>query len=173
MAKAIIQKNSDRLRKATLKQLKMALFGMLFAVIILSANTIAFGYPIKVEGESMNPTIKNDQIVFINTKEQNYARYDIIETFSMKNANETMIKRIYGLPGETITMKDNYIYINGEKLDKVYYDTNANIELGCLEDGVTLQDDEYFVLGDNIEVSNDSRQKGPIKEMMIIGKKIF
>ena len=84
------------------------------------------------------------------------------------------IKRVIGLPGETVEIKDNTIYINGEELKEYYgyYDSEKKMDDYA---AYTLRTDEYFVLGDNREHSVDSRSGdvGPVERDMIIGRAAF
>ena len=92
-------------------------------------------------------------------------RYDIVV---LDARNDELIKRVYGLPGEKITIENNTIYINDKKIEDLYaYGETSNYET------ITLKDDEYFVLGDNRAVSLDSRTIGPIKKSQIKGTTNF
>lgn len=123
----------------------------------------------QVVGESMMPTLKDNSIMLvdqISVKFNNINRFDIIV---LKYTSPSyLIKRVIGLPGETIEYKNNELYINGEK-------TENNFEtIGWTENfKKALEDDEYFVLGDNREGSTDSRKFGPVKKEKIIGKPFF
>ncbi len=109
---------------------------------------------------SMEPTIKEDDKIIINKiayKKNPPQRYDLI-VFKTEGGEHMYyeIKRVIGLPGETVQIKDGEIYINGEMLlEPVKVDP---VKLaGFAEEGVTLDSDEYFVLGDNRNDSEDSR----------------
>ena len=72
------------------------------------------------------------------------------------------------MPGDTVSIRDNTIYVNGEEVEEDYaYGETSDYE------EITLDDDEYFILGDNRPISKDSRYFGPVKEDEIIGKVIF
>lgn len=117
---------------------------------------------IVVNGDSMFPALENGEKKFYN-KTDEIERFDII--VYVENGN-TLVKRVYGLPGETISMSDGKIYINDKKIleDKYAYGDTNNIE------SVTLMEDEYYVLGDNREISRDSRHSGPVRIGNIKGK---
>lgn len=109
---------------------------------------------------SMEPTINEDDNILINKlafKKNPPQRYDLI-VFKQTGGEHMYydIKRVIGLPGETVLIKDGEIYINGEMLlEPIKVDP---IKLaGFAEEGVTLDEDEYFVLGDNRNDSEDSR----------------
>ena len=125
-----------------------------------------------VKGESMEETLHEGESLLVN-KLSFYepSRYDIIVFYPQgKEVDEYYVKRIYGLPGETVQITGNDIYINGEKIEDNYA-KNAMDDSGIAEEPLTLADDEYFVLGDNREVSLDSRDPdvGPVKEKNIAG----
>lgn len=91
-----------------------------------------------------------------------------------KDIDEYYVKRIYGLPGETVQIKNNCIYINGQQIEDGYA-KNAMDDGGVAEEPITLAEDEYFVLGDNRKVSLDSRDSslGPIHRDSIAGHVIL
>lgn len=122
--------------------------------------------PVRVDGESMKNTLKNGDILLL-YKLGSINRLDIIVLDEEKD-NEKIIKRVIGLPGETVAIKKGKIYINDKVIDDEYaYGETSDY------DKVTLEDDEYFILGDNRLISKDSRYFGPIKENEIKGKIVF
>lgn len=122
--------------------------------------------PVRVEGSSMKNTLKDNDILLL-YKLGSIKRNDIV-VLDESYDNEIIIKRIIGLPGETVAIKNGKIYINNKEYDdKFAYGETSDY------DKITLGDDEYFILGDNRIVSKDSRYFGPVKEKEIIGKAIF
>ena len=102
-------------------------------------------------------------------------RGDIIVFKPKGNENDHYyIKRIVGLPGETVEIIENRVYINGERLDEDYETTNID-DVGVVDGKLKLAGDEYFVLGDNRENSEDSRSAdvGNVKREYIYGKAWF
>lgn len=153
------------------------LFGFIFLSFVFLLNITAIHY---VPSSSMSPTIEEGMSVYTerNTPlflsvDKIYKRGDII-TFCHESKNvlgtcvggDSFIKRIVGLPGETVEMINGDIYINGKlkKIDAEIYKDNLSIE------SITLADDEYYVLGDNRKDSVDSRFIGPIPLKEITGK---
>lgn len=122
--------------------------------------------PVRVDGDSMKNTLKNGDILLL-YKLGSINRLDIIVLDEEKD-NEKIIKRVIGLPGETVAIKKGKIYINDKVIDDEYaYGETSDY------DKVTLEDEEYFILGDNRLISKDSRYFGPIKENEIKGKIVF
>lgn len=116
--------------------------------------------PIKVNGSSMYDTLKGNEICILN-KLDKIDRFDIIVT---DYEGERLIKRVIAMPGETIEVENGFIYINDKKIkDKYGYGETDDFEK------VTLEKDEYFVMGDNRKISKDSRIIGPINKEDISG----
>ena len=139
------------------------LLGMLVYVGIVLAVTfliITFvGQRTQVSGESMENTLDDgDQLIVDKVTYRFHApeRYDIIVFPFRYKDNTYYIKRIIGLPGETVQIVDGEIYINGEVLQESY-GREVMQDAGLAAEPITLGDDEYFVLGDNRNYSSDSR----------------
>ena len=121
-----------------------------------------------VSGESMEDTLHDKESLLIDKISYRFhdpERYDIIVFYPKGKEvddSEFYIKRIYGLPGETVQIKNNVIYINNQVIEDKYA-KNAMDDEGLARKPYTLKEDEYFVLGDNREVSLDSR-KIPTKD---------
>lgn len=138
-----------------------------------------------VSGESMEDTLHNNESLLVNKLSYRFGdpeRYDII-VFKPKgqDVDEYYVKRIYGLPGETIYIDKNSIYVNGEKIDDPYAKDAMDddlVEIGTPEQPYKLKENEYYVLGDHRSVSMDSRYSpendedapGPVKRENIVGK---
>lgn len=116
---------------------------------------------IVVSGDSMKPTLKDGQVIVIEKTNFEVESGDII-VFTLEN--ERVIKRVFGVPGDTIYLSEDGVIINGITIRPYEYDG--------LETSYTLKDDEYFVMGDNQFESADSRIFGPITFEQIIGKMI-
>ena len=167
------EKNKEELNEETLKKKKRE-NQLVVLLIIISVCTILFNTFIaqlaQVSGTSMNPTLENGQYLVVSKISkitQDYERGDII-IFNWEGKH--LIKRLIGLPGETVQMKDNAIYINNEKIEDY-----VNVEIqnyGVLSEPITLKDGEYIFLGDNRNNSIDSRTFGVVNESVIIGRVI-
>ena len=148
----------------------------LLVVLCLTYLVITFvGQRTQVIGSSMEPTLSNsDNLIVdkISYRFQDPKRFDII-VFPFKYAEETYyIKRIIGMPGETVRIdSDGNIYINGEILQESYGKEIIQ-NPGRAAEEITLAEDEYFVMGDNRNNSSDSRDPSVanIKRENIIGR---
>lgn len=125
--------------------------------------------PFVVNGPSMEPTFYSDQYVLVDEITYRFRepeRGEIIVFRNPRNEAEFYIKRIIGLPGETVAITDNGIEINREKLNESY----INVKNGMMgQNNFILKDGEYFVMGDNRLQSFDSRSWGPLGRKEIIG----
>ncbi|MGL5435199.1 MAG: signal peptidase I [Lachnospiraceae bacterium] len=132
----------------------------------------SFGSQITVSGQSMTPLLSSGQTVLMNRLIYDLSgpkRMDVV-VFE-RDDKKTNIKRVIGLPGETVQIAGGYVYINGTRLEAS--DGLDQVSLGGLaENPVELGDDEYFLLGDNRDSSEDSRfvNIGNVKEEQILGK---
>lgn len=137
---------------------------IIIVVVILIRSYLVT--PVRVHGSSMAPTLKGDEIMLL-YKLGKIDRFDIV-VLKIDKENDNLIKRVIGLPGETIEIKDNKIYINDKVLkDDFGFGVTFNI------DKTTLKEDEYYVLGDNRQISMDSRVFGPIHKNEIKGTTNF
>lgn len=150
-----------------------------FAAALLGVVlVVAFGMKVPVIGMSMTPTLENTQITLVDRftlKMLPASRNDVICFYPKGNTNsKPYIKRIVGLPGESIQIKDGYIYIDGVRL----IENNRFVKIedpGMAENSFKLENDEYFVLGDNRNNSEDSRNGniGAVKKDTVLGRVWF
>ncbi|QPC46325.1 signal peptidase I [Mangrovibacillus cuniculi] len=168
-----------------MKRAVKELFGWLKALVIAVVVAFVVRYylftPILVEGTSMVPTLANGDRMIVNKWNDDTStlkRFDIIVFHSPDGRD--FIKRVIGLPGDTITFRDDELYINGEKINEPYLDQYKR-DLGeqQLTEDFTLfaqtglesvPEDTVFVMGDNRGNSIDSRHFGPVDVEEIIGQ---
>ncbi len=129
--------------------------------------------PFIVEGQSMLPTFNNND--YLITEKISYSlrspnRGEIIIFHPPDNPNVNYIKRIIGLPGDKIEIKDGNIYINSTKINESYLASDSQTNTVSQDINITLKDNEYFVLGDNRNHSRDSREIGPVPRSNIVSK---
>lgn len=120
-----------------------------------------------VNGNSMYPTLKNNDIMILNKLKYKVGSIERFDIVVVKYEDHYIIKRIIGLPGETIEYKDNVLYIDGRKFKDRY---NSITQEDFIKQ---LKKHEYFVMGDNRGDSLDSRIIGPIDKDSILGNSEF
>jgi signal peptidase I len=127
--------------------------------------------PFSVAGHAMDPNFTNGQYILLEKWDKNFQRDDVIVLQYPKDPTQFFIKRIVGLPGETVSLQNGRVYINDQPLDETAYLPVAmqNQTFGS-PTPVTLQPGQYFVLGDNRTASSDSRIWGVLPANLILGK---
>lgn len=132
----------------------------------------AFGTQIIVTGQSMSPLLLPDEVVLINRLIYDYKKPERMDIVAfMREDQKINVKRVIGLPGETVQVIDGYVYIDSKRL--VVEDNLDQVSLGGLaENPIELGQDEYFLLGDNRDSSEDSRfvNVGNVRKDQIVGK---
>ena len=156
------------------------IWSFIVAFIIVGGVYFFLGRPFTVSGASMYPTLHNgDRMVL--SKVGDIHRFDVV-ILKAPDENVEYIKRIIGMPGDTIEMKSGVLYINGKKVDQPFINTEALAKQTVFMDDFTLEsltgeskvpEGKYFVLGDNRGVSKDSRMIGFIDRSAIEGKAVF
>lgn len=159
-----------------------SVFGELFSWILyiivivgLSFLIITFvGQRTRVDGQSMETTLHDGDNLIVDKISFRFRapeRYEIVVFPYRYEQNTYYIKRIIGMPGETVQIIDGYVYINGEMLDE-HYGNEVMLDAGIAAEPITLGEDEYFLLGDNRNHSADSRQEsvGVLKKSELMGR---
>lgn len=148
----------------------IVLVGSIYALVNLA--TVRF----IVQGPSMEPTFHNDQFLIVSRV--NYLlgepeRGDIVVFHFPGNPEDDYIKRMIGLPGDTVEMRNQTVYVNGESLTERYINEPCNAR-SCPDNRWELGDGEYFLMGDNRNRSSDSRRfSEPVRREHIVGEVII
>jgi signal peptidase I len=141
----------------------------------LALVIIIFLYqPVKVEGTSMSPLLSDQERIFINKfvyRFEPIGRGDVVVFWYPKDRSKSFIKRVVGLPGETIEIRGGRVYVDGKGLEEPY--VPANYLDGASYPPMQVPVEDYFVMGDHRDSSNDSRMFGPVGRQFIYGKAVF
>ena len=155
---------------------------IIFAAVMAVLIVVFVVQPVKVEGTSMQPRLEKEERIFVNKFKYSFEpiqRGDIIVFWFPDDPSKSFIKRIIGLPGETIDMDAlGHITINGVPLDESYLAPERNQMARARWATVeqrwkAIKQHYYFVMGDNRDMSNDSRSWGWVPEKYIYGKAMF
>lgn len=167
----------------TRKRKQKRVIGIIFSWLLVIGVAVFLAYLLvtyvgqttTMLGESMKPVVSNKDTVFVHKLAYSFKepkRMDVI-VFDSKNEenNHIYIKRIIGMPYETVQIKDGTVYINNKKLKGLPF-KDSIITAGLAAEPMELGENEYFVLGDNVNNSEDSRSAnmGNISRANIIGK---
>ena len=148
-----------------MKKIFKELYPYLIIIICVVLFRTFIATPILVKGRSMYDTLKGNEMMILN-KLAKIDRFDIVVVD--EEEDDYIIKRVIAMPGETIYCEDNVIYVNNKKISNKYaYGETEDF------DKIKLKDNEYFVMGDNREISKDSRIIGPVKKNEIKGTTRF
>ncbi len=153
--------------------------------ILLAASIFLVIYiflvrPFQVSGESMFPTFKNKEYILTNLitlRFNELKRGDVIVFKAPTDHDKDFIKRVIGLPGDSVSLKGGFVYVNGNKLDESpYLNSDVRTYGGSFmkeEVPVSVPIGDYLVMGDNRPFSSDSREWGFLKKTEVIGKSFF
>ncbi len=152
-------------------------FRDLMLSVVIAVVVILFLYqPVKVEGTSMMPSLIDQERIFINKFLYKFGigdvqRGDMVVFYYPADPSKSYIKRVIGLPGDTVAVEDGVVFVNGKRLEEGYvpdeYRDRQSMPL------IRVPADQYFVLGDHRSSSNDSRAWGPVPRPYIYGKAVF
>ncbi len=146
----------------------------LIAILIVLPFRIFIAQPFLVSGASMSPNFETGHYLIVDQLSYNFKNPQRGEVVVFKYPNDTkkfFIKRIIGLPNETVKIEGSKIFIkNEENPNGIELKENYVENLGQNNTEITLKDDEYFVMGDNRPASSDSRVWGPLSEKLIVGR---
>ena len=153
---------------------------LLIAASFFLVIYIFIARPFQVSGDSMYPNFKNNEYILTNLISLKFAgpkRGDVVVFKAPPEPDKDFIKRVIGLPGDTVMIKNNNVYINGQILDESsFLKPDVNTFGGnFLAEGqtITVPKGEYFVMGDNRPYSSDSREWGFVPKANLIGLSFF
>ena len=155
---------------------RLLLRDLVFALMIMALVLVFVAQPVKVEGTSMLPRLHDGERIFVN-KLIYYGlpgieRGDIVVFWFPNDPTKSYIKRVIGLPGETVQVRAGRIFVNGKELQEPYLENALNVAASD-EPPVYVKPHYYFVMGDNRDNSSDSRSWGLVPEKYIYGKALF
>lgn len=146
---------------------------IIIALLIVIPIRAWVAQPFIVQGNSMVPNFHNGEYLIIDQFSYHFykpERGEVVVFRYPRQPSQFFIKRVIGLPGDNVEIKNGSVWINGSAFDEIYLPTS----LATVPDAVTILGvDEYFVLGDNREASSDSRAWGSLKEHFIVGKTLL
>lgn len=153
---------------------------LIFALMIAALVVVFVVQPVKVEGTSMLPRLHDGERIFVNKliyyDEYRWAprveRGDIVVFWFPDDPSKSYIKRVVGLPGDTVELREGRVRINGAELEEKYLDPRFNASPKS-QAPVYVRPNYYFVMGDNRDNSSDSRSWGLVPKKYIYGKALF
>ena len=174
-----------RLKRASRQGLWFESLRLLRDIILIIAIFVLFGVfvaqPVVVEGTSMLPELHDGERLLVNklvyykiqsVKWGHLERGDIVVFWYPKEPDKSYVKRIIGLPGETVEVRNGVVFIDGKQLNEPYLDLEHNQSLPSHQPR-RVDEHYYFVMGDNRDNSSDSRYWGLVPEKYIYGKAFF
>ena len=145
-----------------------------FAFIIAIFIVVFVVQPVKVEGTSMQPRLVDQERIFVNRfiyRFQNIRRGDVVVFWYPKDRSKSFIKRVLGIPGDEVEIRNGIVYVNGARMSEPYlkreFQDYKSFGKAMVPAG------QYFVLGDHRNSSNDSRSWGFVAQNLIYGKAVF
>ena len=147
--------------------------GIVLAAAALAGCRAASEETVKFVGVSMSPTIKDGDIIrvarFDRGAKFDLKRGDVILFLYPSEPSKSYVKRLVGMPGDSVEVRAGKVFVNGEELAEPYVDPSLN-EFDESHPPVRVGERSYYVLGDNRDNSSDSRAWGPVPEKYVLGK---
>jgi signal peptidase I len=153
-----------------LRTVREVLETLLPAILIALLINVFVGQATRVEGQSMEPNLHSNQRLVVEKLSYRFhgpQRFDVVVLKVASQGDELLIKRVIGLPGETVEIQDGRVHVNGTPLDEPFLVTDTR---AGRHSRVVVPPLHVFVLGDNRNHSNDSRSFGPVPIDNIVGR---
>jgi signal peptidase I len=147
---------------------------IVLAAIIAFLMVVFLYQPVKVEGTSMQPELLDQERIFVNKfvyHFENIHRGDIVVFWYPKDPTKSFIKRVVGVPGDVVSIREGQVHINGRRLEERYVPQGYQ-DMDSYP-AVRIREGHYYVLGDHRNASNDSRSWGLVPRKYIYGKAVF
>jgi signal peptidase I len=164
----------DQATPGLLAEFRGWLKDILLAVVIAFLMVVFLYQPVKVEGTSMQPELLDQERIFVNKFVYHFEeihRGDIVVFWYPKDPSKSFIKRVLGVPGDVVSIRDGQVFINGQLVEERY--VPRGYQDGDSYPPVRVREGHYYVLGDHRNASNDSRSWGLVPRKYIYGKAVF
>lgn len=152
-----------------------AWLGNLAISLLIAGFFIVFLYqPVKVEGTSMMPGLEDQERIFVNKfvyRIESISRGDVIVFRYPRDPSKSFIKRVIGVAGDKIRIVEGVVYVNGVPITEDYVPPQYSDWRSQPE--ITVPERSYFMMGDHRNMSNDSRDFGPVAQSYVVGKAVF
>src|SRR5260370_14574153 len=175
-----VERPEDDSRDNLWSEARILLRDLIFALMIAALVVVFVVQPVKVEGTSMLPRLHDGERIFVNKlvyyDDYRWApkvdRGDIVVFWFPDDPSKSYIKRVIGLPGETVEIHEGIVRVNGRDLEESYLDPHLNLAHRS-QAPIYIKPNYYFVIGDNRDNSSDSRIWGLVPKKYIYGKALF
>ena len=175
-----VHRPEDASRNSLWAEGRLLFRALVFALMIAALVVVFIVQPVKVEGTSMLPRLHDGERIFVNKliyyDEYRWApkieRGDIVVFWYPNDPSKSYIKRVIGLPGEIVEVREGTVYINGAVLEEKYLDPGENAS-SASQGPKKVDLNYYFVMGDNRDNSSDSRSWGLVPKKYIYGKALL
>ena len=175
-----VQKPEQAQRSDLWSEARLLFRDLIFALMIAALVVVFIVQPVKVEGTSMLPRLHDGERIFVNKliyyDEYRWApkidRGDIVVFWYPEDPSKSYIKRVIGLPGDTIEIREGVVRVNGSDVQESYLDPRLNVSHRSVNP-IVVKNNYYFVMGDNRDNSSDSRFWGLVPKKYIYGKALF
>lgn len=155
-----MEEKKETVKKNYIKEF-LPYFMVILVVVLIKTFVVS---PIRVNGASMDPTLNDKDIMLLDEISYRFSDIERFDIVVVKEEDEYLIKRVIGLPGETVEYKNDKLYIDGKYVKEDFKHKET------FDFSTTLGKDEYFIMGDNRTNSTDSRVFGPISRDKVMGK---